>query len=333
MRAPSITRLARLSIAAGLTLIVLWRSNPAAVLQAGRGADFRWLALAVALVVADRALMASRWVVLLRALEPGTRPPLWPVMRVFFVSTFVGTFLPSVGGDVVRAWGLARLRVSPAQAAASVFMDRLLGILSILLLGLVSLGLAGRTFATGSVVVPLGLAAAFCATAATVIFSERAARPLLALTTRVPGTRVGQFGARLIDAVRRYAHHRASLAEALAGSVLVQVLRVVQAFCLGSAMHLVPGPTAYFVFIPLILLIMLVPVTVNGLGTSQVAFVWFFGQVGVAAADAFALSILFVALGIVGNLPGGLLYAFGRRPETPGEPVATAEGVPTPPEA
>ena len=58
---------------------------------------------------------------------------------------------------------------------------------------------------------------------------------------------------------------------------------------------------------------MLVPVTVNGLGTSQVAFVWFFGQVGVAAPEAFALSVLFVALGIVGNLPGGVLYALGRR--------------------
>jgi hypothetical protein len=39
--------------------------------------------------------------------------------------------------------------------------------------------------------------------------------------------------------------------------------------------------------------------------------VWFFARAGVASADAFALSVLFVALGIVGNLPGGLLYATG----------------------
>ncbi len=69
----------------------------------------------------------------------------------------------------------------------------------------------------------------------------------------------------------------------------------------------------YLAFIPLILLVMLLPVTINGLGTSQVAFVWFFGRVGVPQAEAFALSVLFVALGIVGNLPGGLLYAFSPR--------------------
>lgn len=67
----------------------------------------------------------------------------------------------------------------------------------------------------------------------------------------------------------------------------------------------------YFTFIPLILLVMLLPVSINGIGPSQVAFVWFFGRVGTPDAQAFALSVLFVALGIVGNLPGGLLYAFG----------------------
>jgi len=53
-------------------------------------------------------------------------------------------------------------------------------------------------------------------------------------------------------------------------------------------------------------------VTFNGIGTSQAAFVWFFARAGVPAAAAFALSVLFVALGIVGNLPGGILYAFGH---------------------
>ena len=61
---------------------------------------------------------------------------------------------------------------------------------------------------------------------------------------------------------------------------------------------------------------MLLPVTILGLGTSQAAFVWLFGAAGVPTAAAVALSILFVALGVVGNLPGGILYAVnGDRPE------------------
>jgi hypothetical protein len=58
---------------------------------------------------------------------------------------------------------------------------------------------------------------------------------------------------------------------------------------------------------------MLLPITVSGLGTSQGAFTWLFGTIGVPAAASVALSILFIALGVVGNLPGGLLYVLGSR--------------------
>jgi hypothetical protein len=98
----------------------------------------------------------------------------------------------------------------------------------------------------------------------------------------------------------------------LLGSLAVQVLRIVQAYFLGAGLGITVPLSTYFAFVPLILLVMLLPVTFNGIGTSQAAFVWFFGRAGVAAPAAFALSVLFVALGVVGNLPGGLLYAFGR---------------------
>jgi uncharacterized protein (TIRG00374 family) len=58
-------------------------------------------------------------------------------MRIFFVSTFVGTFLPaSVGGDAVRAYGLSKEGVQGVDAVASVLMDRLLGVISILIVAI-----------------------------------------------------------------------------------------------------------------------------------------------------------------------------------------------------
>ena len=103
------------------------------------------------------------------------------------------------------------------------------------------------------------------------------------------------------------------LVNVLLCSIAVQVLRVVQAYYLGRGLGIAAPLSSYFAFIPLILLIMLLPVTFNGIGTSQWAFYWFFSRVGVPVASGFALSVLFVALGIVGNLPGGVLYAWGRK--------------------
>jgi uncharacterized protein (TIRG00374 family) len=304
----NVGRIARVAIAVGLTLIVLWKADPGRVLAVARNASTSWILLAVALVLVDRALMAYRWLVLLRALDPAVRPPFRAVMRVFFVSTFVGTFLPSIGGDLVRAYSLSAYGVSGAQAAASVLMDRVLGVASLVLVGVAGMIAGGRLLAPTAAVVALVAAFGVCAVVGTVVFGTSAGDRLAAY---VPGERLRRLVRRMVEAARRYARHPADLSNVLAGSIAVQVLRIVQAWCLGVALGIHAGIVVYFAAIPLILLVMLLPVTINGLGTSQLAFVWFFSQVGVAEAPAFALSVLFVALGIVGNLPGALLYATG----------------------
>lgn len=318
-------RLLRVAVAVVLTAIVLWQSDPPAVVRAAAGAELGPIAIAVALVVADRALMAYRWILLLCPLESTSRPPFGVLLRIFFVSTFVGTFLPaSIGGDAVRAYSLSRQNVAGPEALASVLMDRLLGVLSILLLGAVALAPARRLVADGFVLGALAATAAACAVAAAAVFSTRAAALGNGLLARMPLAGVQRLGRALIDAVQRYAGYRRQLVNVLLCSVGVQVLRVVQAYFLGRALGIETPLALYFAFIPLILLVMLLPVTVNGIGTSQAAFVWFFERADVARADAFALSVLFVALGIVGNLPGGILYAARGTAATPPKPSAPA---------
>lgn len=302
----------RIFVAVALTAFVLWQSDPAAVTRAAAGTDWRFIVLALGLVVVDRALMAYRWLVLLCPLPDAERPPLRALLRIFFVSTFVGTFLPtSVGGDVVRAYSLARQNVGGGTAVASVFMDRMLGVLSILVLGVVGTIAARHLVADGVMLWALGLTAAACGGTALLVWSRRAAGLAQAMINRLPGARIRDGSRSLLDAVRRYAGYRRQLLNVLLGSVAVQVLRVFQAYYLGRAMGITAPLAVYLAFIPLILLIMLLPVTVYGLGTSQAAFVWFFARAGVTRPDAFALSVLFVALGLVGNLPGGILYATG----------------------
>ena len=310
MKSSSVGRLLRLLVAAGLTVFLLWKSQPREVLRAALHADLRWIGLAVALVFADRTLMAYRWLVLLRPLAHERLPSFNTIMRIFFVSTFVGTFLPaSIGGDAVRAFSLARQNVSGAASVGSVLMDRMLGVVSILLLGAAALPFTPDLAKNGMVVAGLLVTALACLVAVLLVFSVRAGTLAQQLAARVPVAIVQRAGQSIIDAVQRYASSREELINVLAGSVAVQVLRVLQAGCLGAALGIQVPLITYFAFIPLVLLIMLLPVTINGLGTSQAAFLWFFARAGVSSADAFALSVLFVALGIVGNLPGGLLYA------------------------
>jgi hypothetical protein len=300
-------------VAVGLTAYILWKSHPREVLAAASGADWRPIAVAVVLVLFDRALMAYRWVVLLRTIDPAHRPPLGAVMRIFFVSTFAGTFLPaSIGGDAVRAYSVTKLDVPGGDAVASVFMDRMLGVASILVMSLVGLVLARDLAGDRMILAGLAFAGAPCVVTLLLIFSSGTAAAASTIIARLPAM-ARQPAQRLLESIRRYAAYHGQLVNVLLCSIAVQVLRVVQAYYLGRGLGIVAPLSSYFAFIPLILLIMLLPVTFNGIGTSQWAFYWFFSRVGVPVASGFALSVLFVALGIVGNLPGGILYAWGRK--------------------
>jgi uncharacterized protein (TIRG00374 family) len=290
--------------------VILWQSDPSAVLDAAQGASLWYILLACLLVVCDRVLMAYRWLTLLAPVNASQRPPLAAVLRVFFVSTFVGTFLPaSVGGDAVRAYGLSKQGVGGVDAVASVLMDRLLGVVSILMVGVAGAFLA-RDLVDVRVVFPaLALLSAASAAGLATVFSPRVARVIGLTVERIPHGR--DVGHRLMAAIQRYAGYRGALANVLVCSVLVQLLRVLQTCALGLALGLTVPFGVYLALVPLILLIVLMPITINGIGTTQAGFVWLFGRAGVPGAPAFALSVLFLAIAIVGNLPGGLLYLTG----------------------
>jgi glycosyltransferase 2 family protein len=309
----------RLVAAVVLLALSLWWAGPADVWRAASRARWDWIAAALLLVVFDRALNAYRWIALLDPVMGTHRPPLRAILRVFFVSSFLGTFLPgSVGGDAVRTLALNRLNVPAADAFASVFLDRFLGILSNLVMALAGLVLARELAQDPAVRTGLLGTAAICVVAAALIFSRNAARASTGLARRLPGERAGRITEVAVAGLQRYTGHWGVLATVLAASIGVQVLRVFQSYCLGRSLGIDLGPSAYFAFIPPILIVVLLPLSASGIGTSQIAFIALFSRAGVDEADAVALSILFLALGAVGNLPGGILYAMKPRavPET-----------------
>ena len=278
----------------------------------------RWLAAAIALVLLDRTLMAFRWIDLLSALTPDSRPPFPSVLRIFFVSSFVSNFVPSVAADMYRAYALSRRDVHLAESTASVLMDRVLGVLSMVIVGAAALPFANDLAIQRGLMVSLACAFLACAMSGLIVFSDRAATALLRWMEVVPVAAVHRAAAALTEAVRRYSRHHAELGRVLAMSIAVQAIRVVQAWCLGRGVGIDLPLLTYFAVVPVILLIMQIPITINGLGTTQVAFVTLLGASGVSAPQSTALSILFLVLGIIGSLPGGVMYAFADHAERSG---------------
>src|SRR5262245_42047453 len=187
--------------------------------------DLRYLALVLGLVAIDRCVMILRWILLLRARD--IKVSNGEAARIFLVSSFVGSFLPAgIGADAARAWGLSRDAATGSDALASVVVDRLLGVMSLLILGLI--GVIGWV-PHGDWRLPTAVAAVTLACIAS-FWADAWLRRLV--PARYHGNFLIRRALKIADAVGGYRGHRGALTHVLAWSVAVQLLRTTQAYFL-----------------------------------------------------------------------------------------------------
>ncbi|MEZ5294570.1 MAG: lysylphosphatidylglycerol synthase transmembrane domain-containing protein, partial [Vicinamibacterales bacterium] len=223
----------RLAVTAGILGWMATRIDMGAAARAVGAISRVHLAAVLGLVAIDRLVMILRWVLLLRAAGVGVSAR--DAARIFLTSSFVGSFLPAgVGGDAARAWSLAQVTSRLGDALASVLVDRLLGVVALAAMGGVGLavwapdGVSVPRLAAGIAVAGLTCAAAFWADAI--------------LRALVPADRHGgaivRRALRVADAVAHYRGHRSALTVVMGWSIVVQVLRIVQAYLLGLGLGL-----------------------------------------------------------------------------------------------
>ena len=272
----------------------------------------RHLLLVAALVACDRVVMIWRWILLLRS--SGSPISTAAAAHIFLVSSFVGSFLPAgVGGDAARAYALMRHTARGGEAVASVAIDRYLGVVALMLLGA-----AGAATSTG--LVPesqrgwlVGAALVFTIASVSLFWLDRVIDVMMPASWR--GANIGRRLRSTASAMGDYRRHPGTLLRVLMLSFAVQLLRIVQAYVLGLGLGIAVPFGYYLAFMPIGLLLLLLPVSISGFGLPQGAIVWLLRPMQVPDAQSFALSTLIVLSGLAGNLPGAWLYLRGRHPE------------------
>ena len=272
--------------------------------------DLRYLLIVLVLVGIDRAGMVMRWVLLVRSSHQpvATKSVAW----IHLVSSFVGSILPAgVGGDAARAYTLSRLTAQGSEAVASVAVDRLVGIVSIATMGAIGLAvwaLRGPSV-SGSVVVLVALSTV--ALGIITLWSDHVVRGKMPSSWQTSGA--GRRLLRVSDAVARYRARPSTLAMVFLVSLCVQALRIVEAYLLGRGLGIDVELGYYLVFMPVGLLALLLPISIGGFGLPQGVIVWLLRPMGVPDPLSLALSTLIVVTGLVGTLPGALLYTRSRK--------------------
>lgn len=276
---------------------VIWMAGPAALAARLTALHPGWMGVALCALVAQIWLSGLRWH--LTAGSLGTPVPRGWALGEYHLSVLANTLLPGgVLGDVGRAARARGVMGGLRPAAASVVIERLAGQVALMVVAV-----AGIVWwsATRWDISPMSLPV--------VLFGVAG---LIAVTA---------LGGWLVPASWRALLRRAwgqTLAAQIGLSALILACNLTGVWAAAHAAGVGLGLAAAVFVIPLTLLSMLVPLTINGWGLREAVAGVLWPSVGVMATDAVAASIAFGVAALAAALTGLVpLVARLLRPERP----------------
>lgn len=270
-----------------------------------------WYFIAFLLFEINMVIRAYRWYILLHSLND--RPSFYHLLYLYYLGFFANNFIPSgFGGDVVKVVNLRQRYGRGAEALSSVVMDRLTGLLGSSLIALTALALNALGHTTqidlppalwGTItLISLGIPFGF--------FLIRYVDVLAIIERFIPTiSRIPKYDSfeNLVDTVNRYS--LPALTKSLLISLPFTINLILVQYFIAIALGVNLPVSVFSLFVPLIAIINLLPISFNGLGTREGIYLLLFVPIGVSEDLAIAMSLAYFFLRFATGLIGGLLFA------------------------
>lgn len=289
--------LIKLTVSLLLLIFILSKTDLTQVASAFKQASPLWLLAAFMLHFVGIGLTVVRWHVLLQAI--GFSTTYLRLTQSFWVGLFFNIFLPStVGGDISRSLDF-RKDLGGIRSVAVVFVERFSGLVALVLLAAVVLPFAGKVLPENSYLVQIIIGIL-------ILFLGFVAVVLLPKTSRLLGkeSKLAKFHEGLVI----YATKLPALTWAFVLGLLLQANVIVHYYFLNLGLGLDLPLLYFFIIIPILRVVLLLPFAVNGIGLREGAFLYFFQVVGIGAGAALAISWIDLGMVLVIGLMGGLIY-------------------------
>ncbi|MDE0800030.1 MAG: lysylphosphatidylglycerol synthase transmembrane domain-containing protein [Rhodospirillaceae bacterium] len=291
----SLVFVTKVAVSAGLLIFILGRLDLALVGEALGRLTSETLIIAAGLYVLAHTLNGLKLQILM------TDRPLSDLVRYTFVALFYGAVLPGqLLGDAMKAYRLVRPGDDGATVVAAVVVDKITG-------------LAALVFITGAALLidPSGFPDAFPALSFALFAGLVLALLLPIVIPSIPSLLDNALG-RFLLAWRASARDWGPLFASLLTGIAFQVLAVIVVAYIGTGMGISLSFPAWVAVVGLISLVLLLPVTVAGVGLREGGLVIFLGFADVLPTDAVALSFALLGYTAFGALLGAVADFTGR---------------------
>uniref|UniRef100_UPI0040561A86 lysylphosphatidylglycerol synthase transmembrane domain-containing protein n=1 Tax=Candidatus Electrothrix sp. TaxID=2170559 RepID=UPI0040561A86 len=293
-------------VVTGLLLFLIFRSiHPEKVLKAVTTISPLHLLVALLTQLASLTVAAYRWQLIVDRL--GFNAPLSFYLGSYFKGAFFNQGLPtSIGGDGVRIYDCAQVTSSTEDAFFSVFIDRIIGLAGLLLLNIAAILLNHNLLPT-QVYYPLLLILIILVTGLFLLFFLRN------FSFFTVGKYLGFLG-RLSERYFQVYSSLPAISSQMILSLLVHLFSMSTFFFLGQGIGLTFSIQTYFVMVPPVILLTLLPISLAGWGVREGAMVAFFLLIGAEKSQILTLSLLYGLVTLAASLPGIIVSIRSNKP-------------------
>ncbi len=276
-----------------------------------RNARLDLLLLGFAILWVGHYTCIYRWRMLMRPIMPILS--LGRLFGIYCIGLFFNLTFPTVvGGDVVKMYYAGKPSKKFAASFAATFLDRDAGMLAMMMIACAAAVISPLT-APGIPIRPIIWSATVGFVVANiVIFTPSAHRRLTGFLKMLDMSKLAGRIDTISDVFQVMGKHRMVLVYSLIISLANQILAISINWIMAEGLH-IHVPLFYFLlFIPVVTLISMIPISLNGMGLREYAFVSLFGSIGVDREAAVALGLLSSMTIFISAIPGGVVYIFFR---------------------
>jgi uncharacterized membrane protein YbhN (UPF0104 family) len=302
-----------------LLAILLKETDLSQLAGAVARAQSGWVIAALLAYIASQVVSAIRWTMLARPL--GFREPFSQFFGAYFTGMYMNLFAPStVAGDIGRALLLAGGK-RKALAFTTVLADRGLGFIVLVWIAAVAI-----LVQPGYHLPPPLYWCAWIVPPTTLLGWLFGAK--LMVRVLAPENRWRHLVERDLTA---YWHDYRLLSETSAVACVFHTMQVGSQVLLAWALGIKVPAAFFFIFVPVVNILGMLPVSFSGIGIREGGYWFFLSQVGVDRATAVALGLLSSVVVLLTGVTGGLVFLLWKHPmpvsAEPSAPRAANDGL------
>lgn len=287
-----------------IVLLYIMRGKYGDIIKTLKDTDMYVFVLAFAIFMFASTIASFRMKLIIGA--QGIKLTFREALSLTLIGYFFNNFLPTaIGGDVVKAHYLSKHSGDTAGSYTSVFVDRAVGLVTMIFMAFAALVLVGTNIVDRNLAITIYIITAVSVLGIIFLANKKFAKRFSGLIVLIKPIEAQLRN--LYESTNKYRHRAGLMIATLCISVISQLFYFtsygILALSIGSMIPVID----LLLKMPIVGMMSLLP-SINGLGVREGSMVVLFGPL-VGKENALAISILMIMILLITSVIGGIIYA------------------------